>query len=100
MPLTKTALSKEPRAIAHPGLNVSVGASLLGQFGNDNVDLEWVGERRIERDQSNATPIRRWNCQTTRQCLRSCSASSSSSAAELISHSTFSALFSIVNLST
>ena len=58
-PLTETALSKEPRAIAHPGLNVSVGASLLVQFGNDNVDLEWVGEHRIERDQSNATPIRR-----------------------------------------
>ena len=52
------ALSKEPRAI-DPGLNVSVGASLLGQFGNDSVNLERVEERRIERDQSNATPIRR-----------------------------------------
>ena len=41
-----------------PGLNVSVGASLLGQFGNDDVNVERVEERRIERDQPNATPIR------------------------------------------
>jgi hypothetical protein len=42
-----------------PGLNVNVAASLLGQFGNDSVNLERVEERRIERDQSNAPSIRR-----------------------------------------
>jgi hypothetical protein len=51
------ALSKEPRAI-DPGLNVSVGASLLGQFGSDNINLERTGERHIDGDQSNATPTR------------------------------------------
>jgi hypothetical protein len=57
-----------------PGLNVSVGASLLGQFGNDNVNLERVEERRIERDQSNATPIRFSLRRTARQGRFNCSA--------------------------
>jgi hypothetical protein len=57
-----------------PGLNVNVAASLLGQFGNDSVNLERVEERRIERDQSNATPIRFSLRQTARQGRLNCSA--------------------------
>jgi hypothetical protein len=41
-----------------PGLNVNVAAPLLGQFGNDNFNVEQARARRIEQDQSNATPIR------------------------------------------
>jgi hypothetical protein len=32
--------------------------ALLGQFGYDDVNLERIGQRHIEEDQSNATPIR------------------------------------------
>ena len=52
-----------------PGLNVNVAASLLGQFGNDTVNLERVEERRIEEDQSNATPIRFSLRQTIRHSI-------------------------------
>jgi len=57
-----------------PGLNVNVAASLLGQFGNDSVNLERVEERRIERDQSHAPSIRRAFRQTTWQGRLNCSA--------------------------
>jgi hypothetical protein len=57
-----------------PGLNVSVGASLLGQFGNDSINLERVDERRIEPDQSNAPPTRFSLRQTTWLGRFNCSA--------------------------
>jgi hypothetical protein len=57
-----------------PGLNVSVGASLLGLFGDDDINLEQVEERRIEQDQSNAPPIRFSLRQMIRQGRLNCSA--------------------------
>ena len=50
---------KQIQSAMGPGSMSASELPSLSSSGNDNVDLEWVGERRIERDQSNATPIRR-----------------------------------------
>jgi hypothetical protein len=72
LPPTEAALPESPE-LESPGLNVNVAASLLGQFGNDTINLERVEERRIEEDQSDATPIRFSLRQTARQGRLNCS---------------------------